>query len=1465
MKLKLTLQNGANRDDIVVSTDSRATVRELARHLHRSRSNTSDAEDLAPLTLRVSPGAPNERVLPGDIAISDAGVRSGDTVALTTAEARAGDRSATVATLHVLAGPDEGKQFELPVGTSLLGRDRDCEVRLTDPLVSRRHAKVNVSDAVEIINDRSSNGVEVDGALVERAVLGPQTHATIGDTVVAVKLHTNVAAADGKWALNFNRSPRLDPTYAGTELVAPEPPQRPQPQRFPWISIVAPLLMGVILYAVTRSLLSILFIGLSPIMLGGAFFEGRRSQTAELKRATEEFRGALAALVVDLQYAHQAEREARQSEHPAVDSVTQAIDEHSPLLWTRRPEHARFGEVRFGLGRQASRNRVKLPETNRTTPELWRELNEAVGSFGTVDRVPVVASLRDGGNIGIAGPATSAAPVAAGLLLQFAGLHSPAEVVVAAIANPSSAARWEWTKWLPHVGSEFSPLDVGHLAANDTDRNALVAALEGLVRDRRPDGGENEAPPLPTILVVVVDDDTMVDRTRLVQIAERGPAAGIHLIWVAPSIERVPAACRSFVTVDPTTGNGSGGFVHTSEGVDPIELEPVSLDEARRLARRLSATIDAGALLDDQTDLPRSVSLLELAGGELADDPSEVLATWQASNSLPAPTAPKLTRDNHLRALIGASSSGSFAVDLRADGPHALVGGTTGAGKSEFLQSWILSLAATHSPLRVNFLFVDYKGGSAFAECVNLPHSVGLVTDLSTHLVHRALRSLRAELRRREHILNDKKAKDLLDLERRRDPEAPPSLIIVVDEFAALVAEVPEFVDGVVDIAQRGRSLGLHLILATQRPAGVIKDNLRANTNLRVALRMADADDSTDVVGSPVAASFDTSIPGRGVVKTGPARVVSFQSAYVGGRTTDEPPPPIIDVHDFAFGSGAYWVPPEADEEPTKQPENDDKTPPDIARIVDNITTANSHAGLEPARRPWLPELSATYRLEDLPTQRTDEELVFGVIDMPDSQTQPTLAFHPDRDGNMVVYGASGTGKSTFLRSVAVAAAFAPARGGPCNVYALDFGGRGLSMIEELPNVGSVINGEDDERVARLLKHLRAMIDERSSRYAEHNAATITEYRKAAHAPDEPRTLLLLDNVGAFRQTYETGRGGSMLDLLESIAADGRAVGVHVVLTADQVNSLTTSLRSVVQSQVVLRMASENDLLTLGVPAGVFSEHSPPGRGYTGSSDVQIAVLGGTQSVANQAKSITMLADASVRAGVPAAPEIRRLGTDISRSKLRAAARRSGAFAIWDETLEPISFEPRGCLVVAGPLRSGRTTTVTTLLEALTDQGSPGITIISARTPEVHVPDAAIVLTAASPDFAERVKTLTADINGTTSGDLAHAVVIERLTQFGFEAEDALTELLRAVRMTDQLAIVEDETRELAGGFGTGLLSTAKADRHGILLQPDASDGDTVFNVDLPRISRADFPPGRGFYINAGRARRVQILRPASG
>src|SRR5690606_18863798 len=491
--------------------------------------------------------------------------------------------------------------------------------------------------------------------------------------------------------------------------------------------------------------------------------------------------------------------------------------------------------------------------------------------------------------------------------------------------------------------AELSGPTQQHLGAlADDDAVALRGAQVG-----DEDGTEDD--PLRTVpaVVLLITDDAPVDRARLVTLVERATAAGIYPVWLAADVAALPAACRTFLRVEAGADGPRGevGYVRLGESY-PVELSVLSEATALDYALALAGVSDSGAFVADESDVPRSVALASLLGPEMLDAADTVVERWRENDSIADRTpgaTPTRRRAGRLRAIVGQSSLDAMHLDLRTQGPHALVGGTTGSGKSEFLQAWVLGLAAEYSPDRLTFLFVDYKGGSAFADCVHLPHCVGLVTDLSPHLVRRALTSLRAELHYRERLFNRKKAKDLLELEKRGDPEAPPALVLVFDEFAALVSDVPEFVDGVVDIAQRGRSLGIHLVLATQRPAGVIKDNLRANTTLRVALRMADESDSTDVIGVPDAAGFDPSIPGRGVVKSGPGRLHPFQSAYAGGWTSAAPSRAGVEVAHLRFGAEVRWEEP-VDEDAAPAPE-EDLGPNDQQRLVRTIRLASRQVG----------------------------------------------------------------------------------------------------------------------------------------------------------------------------------------------------------------------------------------------------------------------------------------------------------------------------------------------------------------------------------------------------------------------------------------------------------------------------------------------------------------------------------------
>lgn len=1482
MRIRLTLRRDpADAKDLAVTVDGLATVADIATELWTADPGRRDEPAPPNLSLRIDEafvaGGMRGIVLNRKDNLLESGLRPGSVVSLTQVSEQFGvpgagsgpaaGRGPAAATLRILSGPDVGREFSLPSGTSYIGRDRDVDVRLTDPLTSKRHARITVGESVEIVDTNSANGLQMDGLPVTRATLNSSDTVTLGDTeLTVVPLARSGAAAPTSPLVDFNRSPRVVPRFNPSKRVPPAGPKRQEHHAFPYIMLIAPLMMGAVLFAVTQSLISMPFMLMMPLFIVGHYVDQKLQAKRERKEQLKEFRESMAAFRLDTTELQRVERAVRLQEAPSVSDTVDSIYKLGPLLWTHRPEHQGFLGLRFGLGTVPSRVPFEEPNFSETETEYRREVEDCLAQFREIEGVPVVSQLRSSGSFGLAGSRGLVDDVARGMVLQLVGLHSPAEVAVAAITSTRSRERWNWLQWLPHVGSSHSPLAGDHLAAGSASGSGLLARLEDLLDLReaalqssgpahRPgihgETADVPAPVLPSVLVII-EDDAPVDRGRLTRLVERGPDSGVHVLWVAAGVEALPAACRDFMAVDGEHGTTTGQ-VRLGRHTYPVSCESLDADLAGQLARMLSPVVDAGKPLEDDSNLPRAVSYAALIGKDFLDNPQAVAERWQENNSVRTTAVANRKDNGSLRALVGSKGIEPLYLDLKNEGPHALVGGTTGAGKSEFLQSWVMGMATAYSPDRVSFLFVDYKGGAAFADCLHLPHTVGLVTDLSPHLVRRALTSLRAELHYRERLLNRKKAKDLLALQREADPDAPPYLVIVVDEFAALATEVPEFVDGVVDVAARGRSLGLHLILATQRPAGVIKESLRANTNLRVALRMADEDDATDILGVPDAAYFDPSIPGRGAAKTGPGRIQGFQTGYAGGWTTERPQRPQIDIVEMAFGSGPAWATP-APESPVR---DEPSGPNDIARMTANVIGAADLLAIRPPRKPWLNELAMTYDFSLLPNPRTDERLLLGVADDPARQDQPTVFYEPDKDGNMAIYGTGGSGKSAALRGIAIAAAVTP-RGGPVHIYGIDCGSAGLKMLDELPHVGEIIDGDDVERVGRLLRWLRDLAEDRSARFAEVRASTIVEYRRLAAMPGEKRIFVLVDGMSAFRETYEYSRLSALWDLFLQLATDGRPLGIHLVVTGDRPNSVPPSLLASIQRRLVLRLSSEDDYTTMDVPKDVLGKASPPGRGLLGSHEVQLAVLGGNSNLALQAREVHKLSEAMLRQGVEKAPQIERLPEQVDLDILPAGRPDLPVIGVDDETLQPASIMARGPLLLAGPPGAGRTVALVTLAYALrrSNPGTELVYIASRKSAVASLPvwDRSLV----GPDDVEEAVEALTDHSSANPGKLA--IFIEGLTEFtGTLAESGVERLVAASIKDDQWVVGESETSTWSSAWS--LAQPFKSGRRGLLINPGDIEGDSLLNTSLGRVS-TDFIPGRGYIVGRGKVRKLQIALP---
>ncbi|WP_377010342.1 FtsK/SpoIIIE domain-containing protein [Cryobacterium melibiosiphilum] len=1467
--------------DVLVTADVTATVNDVARHLGGgSGPRGTDTESSAELTLRVEyPGRSQARLLNPSAAVHESNLRSGCTVEVVGAgERRTGDDffGDAAAIVRVLEGPDAGSEFTLASGVNYVGSEPDFQVQLTDPQVSRRHAVITVGETISVTDLNSANGVTVDGVLFHRSLVSATARIRLGETVLVIVPLAAPGGGGGRAAeaeaTDFSRSPRVDPVYAGRTFTAPELPTPPDKARFPVLAVISPIILGAVLFFVTGQAYMLIFIALSPLIMLGTWIDSRIQNRRKSRDDTARFDAAITDLEETLVTERTLEVTARVNESPSATQVSAAMSEHSALLWTRKPEHASFLEVRLGLGTLPSRNTVTLPSKNSGSVAEWHQVNGIVDRFTPVSDVPVIENLARSGALGIAGTSPVALDAARSVLTQLAGLHSPADLVVTAFAGGDSTADWSWLKWMPHVNSAYSPLRLNGLASDYNAATALLAALEGLIAARRTAGlgaGEKvrsrlkadtadsidrgqavERLPASPAIVVLVTAEAPADRSRLVALGDEGADYGVFLVWLAHSVTALPVVCRTYLDVDPDAGRVQVGFVRSGRTVDLTELDRVDAGAAATAARALAPVEDIGARVLDESDLPRSVNFLDLYDGNVADDTGAVIRRWVKNDSLTGGWVPGSQREaGGIRALVGQGASEPFYLDLRAHGPHALVGGTTGSGKSEFLQTWIMGMAAEYAPDRVTFLLVDYKGGAAFAECVDLPHTVGLVTDLNPHLVRRALLSLRAELKYRETLLNAKGAKDLETLEKRSDPDAPPVLIIVIDEFAALAGEVPEFVDGVVDVAQRGRSLGLHLVLATQRPAGVIKDSLRANTNLRVALRVADEADSLDVLGIPAAAGFDPGTPGRAAAKLGPGRVLDFQAAYLGGHTDGAVTAPEVDVQDLPFGPGAEWA-----TDAARGPRGAGAR--DIERLATTIARAADARSVQVPRKPWLDQLPELFDLGGLPA--AGERLIpIGLLDEPEHQSQTPFLLDLDTVGNLAIIGTGGSGKTSALRTIAVAAS-AVAGEYPLLVYGLDFAGGGLGMLESLPTVASIVSGDDVERVTRLFKDLAAVIDDRAARFAARRAGSLGDYRALSGLP-EPRILVLIDGMGVFRSEFEFAGAGDVFDRFARLAATGRQVGVHFVMTADRAGAFPTPLLANVGQRLVLRLSGESEYASAGVKADVLAE-AAPGRALVGGHELQLAVAAGSADVARQSLRVDQLAAALRAAGVATANGIARLAEHISLADLPGTVDGRPTLGVSDDTLQATGLPLDGLFVVTGPFGSGRTTTMTTIVQsvrAARREVQPYL-LVGRRSALATVTDWADRSTDAEEADALAMR-LAALIE---SGDAEQLlIVIENVGDFeGLAAEGAVAKLIKAARRAGVPVIAETDTVTAASAWQ--IYSELKTARAGIVLQPEETDGLSLFRTPFPRVTRSDFPPGRGILVDSGRVTRVQVAFP---
>lgn len=878
---------------------------------------------------------------------------------------------------------------------------------------------------------------------------------------------------------------------------------------------------------------------------------------------------------------------------PSPDILCSMLDnEQNKLrLWERSDEDEDFLDVRMGLGSRPFGVQLKIPKQGFQLyeDELRNLPVELTKKYGVLDNVPMTLDIFHNRTIGIIGNQEHIHAILNETILNIIALHSSEEVKLVLITPPKQAHYFETFKNVPHIWS--SDKKVRFFASNPDEVHYVFNILNDVFKQR--DSTDHPVKPIPHYVVIVAEPNLIEKEALLRYLNDAENQVGVTTLFAYGDITKLPKACKTIVLSDDTR---TGYYIKNKNANKFIEftLDELNTDHVYSFVNKLSQ-------LPIKRDL-RSlgivdrISFLQMYKAGNVEE-LDIEAHWENNNSAKSLAAP-----------IGVVTGGDvFSLDLHEayHGCHGLVAGTTGSGKSEFLQALILSLAINYSPKEIAFVLVDFKGGDMarpfmakpFAPA--LPHLSATISNLSGNILYRALVSLEAEIKSRQRIFNESAAilgVDKLDINSYhkyykggRLEKTLPHLVIIIDEFAQLKTQQPEFLTQLINVAQVGRSLGIHLILATQKPSGIVDPQIMSNSRFKVCLKVAEKQDSIDMIGKPDSAMVKN--PGRMYLQVGYDEIYEcIQSGY----------------------SGAEYIPTKTympDEEITVQMTDNTANPIHSARIdlnsgkssktqleavVAEIVALGQKKGIT-AKPLWLDMLPEKVVLSTLKRKKKGLcTATIGLADYVRTQEQKSLSIDFSKTGHIGLYGASGTGKTTFLQTLVYSMVcdygYTPEE---LNLYAMDFGGRNLGYLSELPHTGGVVFTDDEQILSELASVLHGIIDERKRIFAENNCGTFAEYRSISHV-SLPAILVLIDNFSSFREKYM-----DISDDFIEIISSGKTFGVYFVITGSTRNAIYYRVTEHISTYFTLKMNDPSNYLDIHSIRPPITPEDISGRGIT--------------------------------------------------------------------------------------------------------------------------------------------------------------------------------------------------------------------------------------------------------------------------
>lgn len=1316
-----------------------------------------------------------------------------------------------------------------------------------------------------------------------------------------------LVAADNAYSADYpdyHRSPRIIYRAPEDKFTLAKPANKPAKPTDGILKIILPPLVMIaitVLISIFQPrgiyiLMTLAMTGMTVIMSSITYIKNRKEYKVGTKEREESYDLYLKRKTKELHAASEEQRHALLYHYPSIEEVRDMAVAVNSRIYEKTMLHHDFLTFRVGTGTEPISFSVdyKEEEFTQEKDELLEAATKLKAQYYEVKNIPIATDLMNG-PVGYIGPRRLVLEQLQMLVMQTALFHSYFDLQFITIFPEEEKSEWDWMRWLPHAN--VRDVNVRGFVYHERSRDQVLNSLYQILKERkqalaeRPNKNEKMYF-APHYVVLITDEKLILDHTVMEFFNEDPAELGVSLVFVQDVMQSLPEHVKTVVDIrDQHSGNiilEKGELVNRAFVPDhlPHDFDKESISRALAPLNHLQNL---------KNSIPESVTFLEMYGVSRVEE-LNIASRWEQNETYKSLAVPL--------GLRGKEDIVNLNLHEKAHGPHGLVAGTTGSGKSEIIQSYIISLAVNFHPYEVAFLLIDYKGGGMANLFKNMPHLLGTITNLDGAQSMRALASIKAELQKRQRLFGEHDVNHINQyqkLYKKGEASEPmPHLFLISDEFAELKSEQPEFMKELVSTARIGRSLGIHLILATQKPSGVVDDQIWSNSKFKLALKVQNASDSNEILKTPDAA--DITLPGRSYLQVGNNEIYElFQSAWSGADyVPDKEDEDYLDTTVYAINDlGQYEILTE-DLSGLDKKEDLTKLPSELDAVIDYIHEYTEAKQIAPLPRPWLPPLEAEIFLPELHPvdfdlawqgEKRPLQATIGFLDIPEMQAQEPLSIDLAKDGHVAVFSSPGYGKSTFLQTLTMAAVreHSPER---LHVYLLDLGTNGLLPLKDLPHVADTIMVDEEIKMNKLIRRITRELKERKQKLSEYGVASIAMYEKASGV-EVPNILLVID---AFDSVTEAPFKDDFEKLIAQVAREGAGVGIHLAISAVRQNAIRIQVLANIKTQISLYMidpteprniVGKTDLTVEEIPGRGLVKLENPTSFQTALPVVGEDTLVVIENIQKESKQMQAAWAGELPAPIPMVPDILPIADYLSKPNVASMLQEGELpFAVDFEDVLPIdlALSKNGNTLVLSDMNDVIERTMLSITEIAIRNTKIEIALFDNANSRFQPYKESVNLYAGDEaSFGETITQLSglldnrenawretqANSNGNTplsvfTKEMSAVVVL--ITDTAFLAENTPLDLQKPLQR-----LIETGARMgiyFVSGAITGQLYRAyddisgafKKQKVGILIGR-ISDQNVLEVMNKPYKEQM-LPPYEAYYINQGQAERIKLVAP---